>query len=166
MRPCWPKYLSIFHRRGFRLDTVRDVKNYYRSNGAPKKADRLHGLDDNALCPDAGLPDNLFRGIKTRDGTPIMVKAVHRKSRELDIIRFLSSPPMCRQPLNHCIREFLIPFSGCLVSPCIIAVHDLIDVADDNIAFIVMEQWSPINDSSCCLRCFLTTIRRCIEVCV
>ncbi|KAF9075272.1 kinase-like domain-containing protein [Rhodocollybia butyracea] len=148
MRPCWPKYLGILHRRGFRLDTVRDVKNYYRSNGAPKKADRLQGLDDDSLCPDAGLPDNLFRGIKTLNGTPIMVKAVHRKSRELDIIRFLSSPSMMRQSLNHCIP-----------------VHDLIDVADDSIAFIVMEQWSPINDSSCCLRCFLTTLRQCIEHC-
>jgi hypothetical protein len=35
-----------------------------------------------------------------------MVKAVHRDSRELDIVRYLSAPAQQRDPANHCIREF------------------------------------------------------------
>ncbi|KAE9396077.1 kinase-like protein [Gymnopus androsaceus JB14] len=152
VKPYWPKYSGILKLRGFRLDTVRDVKDHYKQIGAPKKADKMIGLDDSSLCPDPGLPDNLFRGTRTLDRTKIVIKAVHRESRELDIIRFLSSPKMRRQPMNHCIP-----------------VHDLIDIVEDDIAFIVMEEWSSqliIHDAPCCLGLFLAAIRQCIEHCL
>ncbi|KAJ4000752.1 kinase-like domain-containing protein [Lentinula boryana] len=152
MKPYWPKYRIIIKNLGFRLETVRDVKAYYKLIGMPEQAEQLKGLVEDSLCPDAGLPDNLFRGTRIADGSKIMVKAVHRRSRELEIIRFLSSPAMRRHPMNHCIP-----------------VHDLIEVAEDNIAFIVMEQWSPqliINDAPCCLRLFLAAIRSCVEHCL
>ncbi|KIK57799.1 hypothetical protein GYMLUDRAFT_748100 [Collybiopsis luxurians FD-317 M1] len=153
VKPYWPKYSTILKRRGFRLDTVRDVKDHYKQIGAPRSASEwLRGLDDDSLCPDAGLPDNLFRATKIIDGSKMMVKAVHRESRELDIIRFLSSSVMRRQPMNHCIP-----------------VHDLIDIAEDGVTFIVMEQWSPqlvFNDASCSLRFFLAAIKQCIEHCL
>ena len=63
-RPYWPKYQNAFRSRGFRLETVRDVKNYYRQKGASsldmlRSQQQLSGGvdfgDDDALCPDAGL---------------------------------------------------------------------------------------------------------------
>ncbi|KAJ3903927.1 kinase-like domain-containing protein [Lentinula edodes] len=152
VKPYWSQYRSILKHRGFHLETVRDVQDYYTFIGMPKRAERLKELEEDILYPDAGLPDNLFRGIRIVDGTKVMVKAVHRESRELDIIRFLSSPAMRRQPMNHCIP-----------------VLDLIDVPEDDIAFIVMEQWSShlvINDAPCCLQLFLSAVRQCIEHCL
>ena len=48
-----------------------------------------------------------------------------------------------------------------------LAVLDLFDNPEDQIAFIVMEEWSSqlIPDSGpCCLRLFLASLRQCIEV--
>ncbi|KAJ3779279.1 kinase-like domain-containing protein [Lentinula raphanica] len=152
VKPYWPKYRSIIKSHGFQLETVRDVKEYYKHIGKPRLAEQLRNLEEDKLCPDAGLPDNLFRGNKIADGTKVMIKSVHRKSRELEIIRFLSSPAMRRQPMNHCIP-----------------IHDLIEIVEDNIAFIVMEHWSSqlvIDDAPCCLRLFLAAIRQCIEHCL
>ncbi|KAF5391251.1 hypothetical protein D9757_001863 [Collybiopsis confluens] len=150
LKPYWPKYFPLFKRRGFRLDTVRDVKDHYKQSGAPRSVSEwLRGLDDDALCPDPGLPDNLFRATRIIDGTKMMVKAVHRASRELDIIRFLSSHPMRRHPMNHCIP-----------------VHALIDMAEESMTFIVMEQWSSqlvFNEPSCSLFKFLAAIKQSIE---
>jgi hypothetical protein len=69
LTPVWHSYSSLFIRLGFRLDTVRDVKEYYRKQGSDQHLhlDILHssllnrsqgqakGHDDNALCPDYGL---------------------------------------------------------------------------------------------------------------
>lgn len=42
----------------------------------------------------------------------------------------------------------------------------MIEAPDDEIGFIVMEEWSPqlINGSPCCLRLFLGAMQQCIDV--
>ncbi|KAF8921254.1 kinase-like domain-containing protein [Mucidula mucida] len=146
-RPHWPAYRTVFLRRGFRLDTVRDVKQYYRDFGidVPQSIRTRLAHADDELCPDVGLPDNLFRGTVVRDGSKFVVKAVHSRSRELDIIRYLSTPPVRDHPMNHCIP-----------------VLDIIHIPQDQIAFIVMEQWS---SESIPLRLdvLLRGMRQCIE---
>jgi len=104
--------------------------------------------DDDALCPDAGLQDNLFRGFRIYDGKRVMVKAVHVYSREYEIIRLLSTPPLRDNPMNHTIP-----------------VLAFIRMTDDDIVFIVMEEWSSqlITDAPCCLKLFLAALRQCIE---
>ncbi|KAJ7111589.1 kinase-like domain-containing protein [Mycena crocata] len=152
LRPYWPNYRSILKLRGTHLETVEDVKAYYRcSNGRiPEYFLAKHSGDVNdALCPDAGLPDNLFRGRRACDGAKVVVKAVHLQSREYAVIRFLSTPPLRDDPMNHCIP-----------------VLDLIEIDEEKLAFIVMEQWSSqlIDDEvPCCLGLFLAAIRQCIE---
>ncbi|KAK7054821.1 hypothetical protein VNI00_003284 [Paramarasmius palmivorus] len=126
IRPWWPTFRNLFKLRGFRLDTVGDVKQYYKQTPSASPApyfDTYRQLDDDTLCPDAGLPDNLFRGLRSSDGKRVVIKAVHYRT-VLDIIQ------------------------------------------DEEIAFIVMEQWSSqlIPDSGpCCLRPFLMSMRQCIE---
>ncbi|KAI3610441.1 other 1 protein kinase [Moniliophthora roreri] len=150
IRPWWPACRNLLKLHGFRLETVGDVKQYYRQTPSVSPSphfDVYRDLDDDTLCPDAGLPDNLFRGLRTTDGKRVVIKAVTRRSRELDIIRFLSSPSARSHSMNHCIP-----------------VLDIIE--DDEIAFIVMEQWSSqlIPDGGpCCLRPFLSSMRQCIE---
>ncbi|KAG6900868.1 hypothetical protein C0993_009986 [Termitomyces sp. T159_Od127] len=158
LAPHWASYQNIFKIRGFRLDTVRDVKDFYNKNlphhGPEPSASHAGYLrlceskDDNALCPDAGLRDNLFRGVRVCDGTRVMVKAAHLYSREYEIIRFLSTPRLRRDPMNRTIP-----------------VLDFIEVVDDDVVFIVMEEWSPqlITDTPCCMRLFLTALRQCLE---
>jgi len=59
--PFWPRYKALIYSRGFRLDTVRDVKEFYTKNQPyghslrpiPDGIDREMG--DDALCPDEGL---------------------------------------------------------------------------------------------------------------
>lgn len=65
IRPYWPKYRGFIKSRGFRLDTVRDVKLFYRNNQqtastsnswvSSSNSGNNQSQDDNALCPDAGL---------------------------------------------------------------------------------------------------------------
>lgn len=66
--PYWPKFRSLIECRGFRLDTFRDVREFYDRYS---EGQILHQLDskkhipgypptsgdhdDNALCRDAGL---------------------------------------------------------------------------------------------------------------
>ncbi|KAF8894646.1 kinase-like domain-containing protein [Infundibulicybe gibba] len=160
--PYWPAYRAIIKSRGFHLDTVGDVKQFYKNRHggsvpdsmfkpySPRHLPTKTSSGDDDLCPDAGLPDNLFRGCRTRDGKKIVVKAVHLYSREHDVIRLLSSPPLRDDPMNHTIP-----------------VLDLIEVADDDIVFIVMEEWSSqliTETRPCCLTLFLRAIRQCIEV--
>ncbi|KAK7467097.1 hypothetical protein VKT23_004157 [Stygiomarasmius scandens] len=152
LNPYWPKYTTFLKLRGFRLDTVRDVREHYRKCNVefPNEARRLSfGVDEDALCPDPGLPDNLFRGTRIIDGIQVIVKAVSLQSREFEIISFLSSPPVRAQSMNHCIP-----------------VLDLIQVCEDNTALIVMEEWSSQlipDDGPCSLGLFLDAIRQCIE---
>ncbi|THU90709.1 hypothetical protein K435DRAFT_841348 [Dendrothele bispora CBS 962.96] len=152
IKPYWPKYNNLLRLRGFRLDTVRDVKEHYRKCNMQFPAGvrrTFSGVDDDALCPDPGLHDNLFRGERVFDGTKIIVKAVSLRSREFDIISFLSSPSIRSQPMNHCIP-----------------VLDLVQVHEDSTALIVMEEWSSQlipDDGPCSLRLFLEAIRQCIE---
>ncbi|KAL0581713.1 hypothetical protein V5O48_000295 [Marasmius crinis-equi] len=150
VRPYWPAYRNLLKHRGFRLETVGDVKQYYKGK---QDAISIHAfrslreLDDDALCPDPGLPDNLFRGTRASDGTKVVVKATHLRSRELAIVSFLSTPPIRNHRMNHCIP-----------------VLDIVQHGE--VAFIVMEQWSSqlIPDSGpCCLGSFLGAIRQCIE---
>lgn len=59
--PHWSKYRNIFECHGYHLETVRDVKDYYRDydvescrmSPAYRRACALQ--DDNALCKDPGL---------------------------------------------------------------------------------------------------------------
>ncbi|KAJ6502513.1 kinase-like domain-containing protein [Mycena sanguinolenta] len=151
MRPHWPSFRALLKLRGFRLDTVGDAVAFYRCSADGRIPDyfwiRHSGDVHDALCPDAGLPDNLFRGTRTCDGTKVVVKAVHLRSREFAVIRFLST--LRDDPMNHCIP-----------------VLDLIEVEEEELGFIVMEQWSSqlIDDEvPCCLGLFLAALRQCIE---
>nr|GAT58660.1 predicted protein [Mycena chlorophos] len=139
LSPCWHAYRAVLESRGFHLHTVSDVLSA-RPAECPA---------DDTLCPDAGLPANLFRGARVSDGSPVVVKAVHRDSREFDIIHLLSSPPLSTDQTNHSIP-----------------VLDLIETDNDCVAFIVMEQWSSQlidDDGPCCLREFLAALRQCLE---
>jgi hypothetical protein len=95
----------------------------------------------------------------------VVIKAVHLCSREYDVIRILSSPPLRNDPMNHTIRlSFFLLLRTCAYQP--IAILDLIVATGDGLAFIVMEQWSSqlvLNDASCFVS-FLSAIRQCIEV--
>ncbi|KAF9454517.1 hypothetical protein P691DRAFT_716920 [Macrolepiota fuliginosa MF-IS2] len=150
--PYWPRYRALIFSRGLRLDTVRDVKEIYKERQKPVE-DIPAGIDmdmgEEALCPDPGLPENLFRGTRVNDGKKIIVKAVHIYSHEYDIIRALSRGPARGDPRNHTIP-----------------VLDLIDFPPDNIGLIVMEEWSPqliTDDGPCCLSLFFAALRQCIE---
>ncbi|KAI0322227.1 kinase-like domain-containing protein [Amylostereum chailletii] len=160
--PCpatdWQHHRCLIESRGFLLDTVTDVKQFYDRywEGAPlaeklrcAEYTRACGYEDGSvLCGDPGLPDNLFRGRRPCDGKRVIVKAVGRSTREHDITRTLSSPPMKDDPRNHCIP-----------------VLDIIEAPKHNLAFIVMEEWSSelLPETPCCLRLFLLALRSCIS---
>ncbi|KAG1756734.1 kinase-like domain-containing protein, partial [Suillus paluster] len=157
--PDWAKHRCHIERRGFRLDTVRDVKDYYQHHCSNIEKRELHAYlsgyyralartDEDALCKDAGLRESLFRATRCRDGMKVMVKAVHRDSRELDIVRYLSAPAQQRDPMNHCIP-----------------ILDLIDAPQDDICFIVMEEWSPnmFPEAPVSLGYLLVALYHCIE---
>jgi len=159
VKPFWPKYRSLFRSRGFQLDTVKDVKLFYNQQvqqpspkpcwPTPYFCNLDEFQDDDALCPDAGFPDNLFRGTRISDSKRIVVKAVHIGSREYSVTCTLSQPPLRNDPMNHTIP-----------------VLDLFELPDDNIAFIVMEEWSSNLMASlgpCCMVRFLSALRQCIE---
>lgn len=55
VKPYWSQYRSILKHRGFHLETVRDVQDYYTFIGMPKRAERLKELEEDILYPDAGL---------------------------------------------------------------------------------------------------------------
>lgn len=38
------------------------------------------------------------------DGVKVIIKAVHLRSREYDVVKYLSSPPLRKDPRNHLIR--------------------------------------------------------------
>ncbi|KII88468.1 hypothetical protein PLICRDRAFT_41629 [Plicaturopsis crispa FD-325 SS-3] len=158
--PCWATCRNILHARGYALDTCRDVKEFYhrhwsdqeraleasRATSGYYRACSSH--DDNALCKDAGLPDTLFRGSRIQDGMRVVIKAVRLRSRELDVVRFLSTPPIRHEPMNHCIP-----------------VLDVIEIPEDDLGIIVMEEWSAplMADTPCCMRLFLGCLQQIIE---
>ncbi|KAI9070383.1 hypothetical protein FKP32DRAFT_1558061 [Trametes sanguinea] len=161
LTPYWCEYRCIIASRGFRLDTYRDVKQWYHDYAAslgpdgrallrelPGYARACRGRDENELCRDDGLPERLFRGTQCSTGVKVVIKAVHLRSREYDIIRFISSKAVRSHPMNHCIP-----------------VLDLIEVPSDQLAFIVMAEWSQklVSDSPCNLGLFLNALRQCIE---
>jgi hypothetical protein len=64
--PDWAKYRCHIERMGYRLDTVRDVKDYYRHHCSNIEKQGLHVYlsgyhralarsDEDALCKDVGL---------------------------------------------------------------------------------------------------------------
>lgn len=68
--------------------------------------------------------------------------------------------------MNHCIREYPhMPEINKLLMPDL-AVLDLIEVPRDNLAFIVMQEWSAqlVADTPCNLGLCLSALRQCIEV--
>ncbi|KAF9246491.1 kinase-like protein [Melanogaster broomeanus] len=157
--PNWLKYRDLITTEGYRLDTVRDVKEHYRRYGIGTEkrgvdsylSGFIHACaecDDDALCKDPGLPENLFRATCLKTGTKLMVKAVNRLSRELQNVRDISSPHLRRDPMNHCIP-----------------IVNIIDVPADGICFIVMEEWSShlLPEIPSTLREFLSAIHHCIE---
>ncbi|KAG6832134.1 hypothetical protein H0H87_002446 [Tephrocybe sp. NHM501043] len=156
--PHWASYKHTLGIRGFRLETVRDVKEFYANFLQHQGTDLVtshsgylrvcQSRDDDAICPDVGLRDNLFRGLRVSDGTRVMIKAVHLRSREYEVIRLLSMPPHRHDPMNHTIP-----------------VLDFVEVIEDDLVFIVMEEWSSqlITDTPCCMRLFLSALRQCIE---
>ncbi|KAI6150738.1 kinase-like domain-containing protein [Pisolithus tinctorius] len=152
LKPDWSKYRSVFECNGYHLETARDVKDHYLHNDrrgmspAYRRACALQ--DDDALCGDPGLPDNLFRGTRYKDEKKLVVKAVHLLSRELDIARYISSPALRGDPMNHCIP-----------------ILDFLDVPSDGICFVVMEEWSSclLSHLPITLHEFLSAIHQCIE---
>lgn len=70
--PNWSSYRTLFRNRGFRLDTVRDVKEYYhryvqKASPDPIYPEQFPGFlracqynNDDDLCPDAGLVSYLL----------------------------------------------------------------------------------------------------------
>ncbi|KAJ3516628.1 hypothetical protein NLJ89_g1007 [Agrocybe chaxingu] len=160
IQPFWPKYQLLFKARGYHLDTVKDVKNFYSRQIQQPPCDPFCRVPyfsspeefqkDDALCPDAGLPDNLFRGLRISDGLRIVVKAVHAQSREFVVISTLTRPPLRDDPMNHTIP-----------------VLDLFKFPADSVAFIVMEEWSSQlvpSSGPCCLKGLLSALRQCLEV--
>lgn len=124
------------------------------------------------------------------DDLPIVIKAVHSRSRELDVITALSSPPLRDDPLNHCIRESMrvnerprapsllshVRFTDLTVCP--LAVLEIIHapsdlphvfpyaVHRDQLSFIVMEEWSSEfmpPEQSHTLQSYLNSLRCCIQ---
>ncbi|KAF9227884.1 kinase-like protein [Gyrodon lividus] len=157
--PHWSKYRDLITGQGYRLDTVRDVKEHYRRHGSGIEKRGIHnylsgyldacaGRNDGALCKDPGLPDNLFRATCCKTGMKLMIKAVNRLSREIQNVRYISSPHLRRDPMNHCIP-----------------IVNMIDVPADDICFIVMEEWSShlLPEIPSTLRELLSAIRHCIE---
>jgi sulfatase maturation enzyme AslB (radical SAM superfamily) len=68
--PCWQEYRHLILRRGFRLDTYRDVKEFYERYWQCRRIESLEALkckegyvracngsrsNEDALCRDAGL---------------------------------------------------------------------------------------------------------------
>lgn len=157
--PDWGKYRCHIERRGYRLDTVRDVKDYYRHHCNNIDKEGLHVYlsgyhralarsDEDDLFKDIGLREGLFRATRCLDGTKVMIKAVHRDSRELDIVRYLSAPAQQQDPMNHCIP-----------------ILDLIDAPQDDLCFIVMEEWSAnlFPETPVSLGYLVESLRHCIE---
>ena len=98
----------------------------------------------------------------------VVIKAVHLRSREYDIVRYMDSPLLRKDPRNHLIRMFSARYDHTchkLIRFCV-AILDLIEVSESNLAFIVMEEWSPnfVPDPPSTLRLFLGALRQCIEV--
>ncbi|KAL4077362.1 hypothetical protein V8B97DRAFT_1430589 [Scleroderma yunnanense] len=155
LNPDWSKYRGIFECNGYHLETVRDVKDYYRHldidrrSMSPAYRHACVLQDDNALCGDPGLPSNLFRATCCKGAIKLVVKAVHLLSRELSIARYISSPVLRSDPMNHCIP-----------------ILDFLDVPSDEISFIIMEEWSSqlLSRIPTGLDEFLSAIHQCIEV--
>ncbi|KAJ3545170.1 hypothetical protein NMY22_g2540 [Coprinellus aureogranulatus] len=180
IQPRWVEHRQLFEERGYYLETVKDARAYYRRIEESSQDIFPHNSilsilcseegssDDDELCPDAGLPDNLFRGTKASDGKKFVAKAVNSQSREYEIVRLLSSPPLRDDPMNHTIRESSLPLSApssfTRVPP---AILDIFECAEDRIAFIVMEEWSsqliPASGGPCCPVLFLDAVRQWIE---
>ena len=70
------------------------------------KPKMFHADDTPPQC--STQPDNLFRGSRVCDGKKVVIKAVHLRSREFDVIRILSSPELRKDPMNHTIRKCTI----------------------------------------------------------
>ncbi|KAG1753458.1 kinase-like domain-containing protein [Suillus lakei] len=136
--PDWAKYRCHFECRGYPSCTYI----------CPAITVPLARSDEDALCKDAGLREGLFRATRCLDGMKVMVKAVHRDSRELDIVRYLSAPAQQRDPMNHCIP-----------------ILDLIDAPQDDLCFIVMEEWSAniFPEAPVSLGCLMQALHHCIE---
>ncbi len=70
--------------------------------------------------------------------------------------------------MNHLIRESQSRHAWNIFTYAntTLAILGLIEVPEDNLAFIVMEEWSPqlVSDVPCTLRNFFGAIRQCIEV--
>ncbi|KAH9926200.1 kinase-like domain-containing protein [Fomitopsis serialis] len=178
IRPNWCGYRHIFQCRGFRLDTCRDVKQLYQrywesltsqgcnvSKDLPGYLRACSGRSDDELCPDVGLPENLFRGTRCVDGMHVVIKAVHLRSREYDVVRYLSSSPVRQHPMNHCIRMFSSIPRCCNTYSRFTAILGRIEIPADDVAFIVMEEWSPHLDADppYTLRGFLGFMRQHLE---
>ncbi|KAH9946038.1 kinase-like domain-containing protein [Epithele typhae] len=160
LAPRWYAYRCLLEGHGFRLETCKDVKQSYHDYWAAQASEgrtvtkdlpgyirACRAPNEDELCQDAGLPDRLFRGTQCATGAKVVIKAVHIRSRELDVIRYLSSPAVRNHPMNHCIP-----------------VLALVDVPQDKLAFIVMEEWCPqLTTTPCNLGRFFHALRQCIE---
>ncbi|KAL5511252.1 hypothetical protein ACEPAH_4467 [Sanghuangporus vaninii] len=159
--PNWECYKKLLEHRGYHLETARDVKQYYervfKGSILDSSVDVCHKQgyaracqsNPETLCRDAGLPDNLFRGCRTRDGRRIVVKAVCLRSRQYEVVKVLSTRPLRDDPMNHTIP-----------------VLDLIEVPESDVAFIVQEEWSSQlidPENPCSPSDFLRALRQCIE---
>lgn len=171
--PRWQTYRHLFESRGYHLDTCKDVRQFYLHYWETRKIQQSiescagyrsacrEDRGDNELCKDEGLPECLFRGKRLSDDLPIVIKAVHTRSRELEVITALSTPPLRDDPMNHCI-------------PVLDIIHAPLDVPRaffhvayrDQLSFIVMEEWSSEfipPEQPHTLQSYLNSLRHCIQ---
>jgi hypothetical protein len=89
MKPFWPKYQATFKRRGFRLDTFKDVKLFYNQD-TPSNCfvfqKRNHQDttqdDDDSLCPDAGLVCASSHSVKLTSSSAIPSLTIYSEAHE------------------------------------------------------------------------------------
>lgn len=145
LSPCWNYYRSLIEQYGFKLDTARDVRAWYRKacQGTGVDPHTIPGYlracaarEGNELYKDAGLvwsiystiyahltllttgqPDQLFRGTRIADGATVVVKAVHVRSNEFKLLQLLSSAQMMVNPDNRTIRG--LSFHGTQMFNCL-----------------------------------------------
>ncbi|KIJ44063.1 hypothetical protein M422DRAFT_30600 [Sphaerobolus stellatus SS14] len=161
--PDWSHYRPLLLKHGYHLDTVGDVRAYYEHYWANQchegSSNSRSGLLsckgypcpdrlDDELCKDRGLPDSLFRGTQRPSGKKVIIKTVDSRSRELEVLLYLSTPACRRDAANHTIPAL-----------------DFIIVREDHLAFIVLEEWSAslTHCTPSTSRAFLGAIRQCIE---
>ena len=110
MTPFWPKYQATFKRRGFQLDTLKDVKLFYnqRNQDTPSNCfafqKKFHQDttqdDDDALCPDAGLVCSSSHGVILTSSSATLSLTIYSEAHEFLMGRESWSKPYILAAVN------------------------------------------------------------------